>query len=260
MTSATTAASSGCPRPRGRSASLALRLRRAGPFYVPRLPEPNDPRYERDSHKAIAGLLEASQGRAFVLFTSYRAMKSAYQALANDIAYPAASRAICRAPSCRAGSKRRPAPSSSPPAPSGRASTCRATQLSLRDHRSAALLPCPTIRWCRPTSSASRPRAATGSASTRCRRPSCAQAGLRPIDPDRTEPASWRSSMPGSTPRTTGANPEGPAQREAHREPRHHRRVARPRRDAAPLRGGVPLEANEFLTEREGRAVGGILL
>jgi ATP-dependent DNA helicase DinG len=57
-------------------------------LFVPKLPEPNDPRYERASHQAIAGLIEAARGRTFVLFTSYRAMKSAYNALANDIRYP----------------------------------------------------------------------------------------------------------------------------------------------------------------------------
>lgn len=57
-------------------------------LYVPRLPEPNDPRFESASHRAMAELIEASRGRAFVLFTSYRAMKTAYQALANDLRYP----------------------------------------------------------------------------------------------------------------------------------------------------------------------------
>jgi ATP-dependent DNA helicase DinG len=57
-------------------------------LYVPRLPEPNDPRFESASHQAITELIHASRGRAFVLFTSYRAMKQAYNALANDMPYP----------------------------------------------------------------------------------------------------------------------------------------------------------------------------
>ena len=57
-------------------------------LYVPRLPEPNDPRYDRASQHAIEEILEASRGRAFVLFTSYRAMNAAYQALAPRLPYP----------------------------------------------------------------------------------------------------------------------------------------------------------------------------
>jgi ATP-dependent DNA helicase DinG len=57
-------------------------------LYVPRLPEPNDPRFESASHRAMSQLIEAARGRTFVLFTSYRAMKAAYQALANELRYP----------------------------------------------------------------------------------------------------------------------------------------------------------------------------
>jgi ATP-dependent DNA helicase DinG len=57
-------------------------------FYLPKLPEPNDPRFEAESQSAIEDILNASQGRAFVLFTSYRAMKSAYESLAPKLPFP----------------------------------------------------------------------------------------------------------------------------------------------------------------------------
>lgn len=57
-------------------------------LFVPKLPEPNDPRYEAASHRMMGQLINAARGRTFVLFTSYRGMKAAYQALANDMPYP----------------------------------------------------------------------------------------------------------------------------------------------------------------------------
>jgi ATP-dependent DNA helicase DinG len=57
-------------------------------LYTPPLPEPNDPRHERASQAAIETILHASRGRAFVLFTSYKAMASAYSALAPNLPFP----------------------------------------------------------------------------------------------------------------------------------------------------------------------------
>ena len=57
-------------------------------LYTPPLPEPNDPRHERASQTEIEAILHASRGRAFVLFTSYRAMSSAYAAIAANLPYP----------------------------------------------------------------------------------------------------------------------------------------------------------------------------
>ncbi|HEY9721798.1 MAG TPA: helicase C-terminal domain-containing protein, partial [Oscillatoriaceae cyanobacterium] len=57
-------------------------------LYLPSLPEPNDPRFEQASHAAIEAILQASRGRAFALFTSNRAMKAAYAALAPKLPYP----------------------------------------------------------------------------------------------------------------------------------------------------------------------------
>lgn len=57
-------------------------------LYVPRLPEPNDPRFERASQDEIEAIVKASRGRALVLFTSYRAMAAAFQALAPKLPFP----------------------------------------------------------------------------------------------------------------------------------------------------------------------------
>ncbi len=57
-------------------------------LFVPALPDPSDPRYPESSHAAIVELLGASGGRAFVLFTSYRAMNAAYEAIAPNLPYP----------------------------------------------------------------------------------------------------------------------------------------------------------------------------
>lgn len=59
-------------------------------LYLPGLPEPNDPRYEAESHAMIERLIRANQGASFVLFTSYRAMKQAYEALEPHLPYPCA--------------------------------------------------------------------------------------------------------------------------------------------------------------------------
>lgn len=58
-------------------------------LYLPKLPEPNDPRFERAAHDQIEQLIDATRGRALVLFTSYRAMQAAFAALAQRLPYPA---------------------------------------------------------------------------------------------------------------------------------------------------------------------------
>jgi ATP-dependent DNA helicase DinG len=57
-------------------------------LYIPKLPEPNDPRFERASHDEIEKIVRASRGRTLALFTSYRAMSAAYQALAPRLPFP----------------------------------------------------------------------------------------------------------------------------------------------------------------------------
>ncbi|MBU6428158.1 MAG: ATP-dependent DNA helicase [Cyanobacteria bacterium REEB65] len=62
---------------------------RQATLYIPRyLPSPNEPGYADDSRQVIRNILEFSRGRAFVLFTSYRAMRSAYRALAASLPFP----------------------------------------------------------------------------------------------------------------------------------------------------------------------------
>ena len=60
-------------------------------LYVPRhLPMPSDdPGYAYDAANEMIALLEASQGGAFLLFTSYRALNAAYDHLTqSDLPYP----------------------------------------------------------------------------------------------------------------------------------------------------------------------------
>jgi ATP-dependent DNA helicase DinG len=58
-------------------------------FYVPRgLPDTSDPRYTQAVLEAALPVLQASRGRAFVLFTSHRALKEATEWLRGRIEYP----------------------------------------------------------------------------------------------------------------------------------------------------------------------------
>jgi ATP-dependent DNA helicase DinG len=58
-------------------------------FYVPRnIPEPREEGWVRYASKEIEMILEASQGRAFVLFTSYNQMDQVHQELKNRLSFP----------------------------------------------------------------------------------------------------------------------------------------------------------------------------
>ncbi|MCW8917675.1 MAG: ATP-dependent DNA helicase [Gammaproteobacteria bacterium] len=58
-------------------------------LYVPSLmPEPNSPGYTAAVVEAALPVLEASRGRAFLLFTSHRALKEAAELLAGRLSYP----------------------------------------------------------------------------------------------------------------------------------------------------------------------------
>ncbi len=58
-------------------------------LYVPsQMPEPNSPGYTAAVVEAAMPVLEASRGRAFLLFTSHRALKEAAELLENRLDYP----------------------------------------------------------------------------------------------------------------------------------------------------------------------------
>jgi ATP-dependent DNA helicase DinG len=58
-------------------------------FYIPRdIPEPREVGWVRHACKEIETILEASRGRAFVLFTSYSQMEQVYQVLKNRLNFP----------------------------------------------------------------------------------------------------------------------------------------------------------------------------
>ncbi len=57
-------------------------------YHPPGMPEPNSPAYTRAVVEAALPALEASRGRAFMLFTSHRALKEAEQLLRNRLTHP----------------------------------------------------------------------------------------------------------------------------------------------------------------------------
>ncbi|MCA9562247.1 MAG: ATP-dependent DNA helicase [Myxococcales bacterium] len=58
-------------------------------LYVPdQLPQPNDPDFVRSTIPTIEALLEITQGRAFLLFTSYRNMHECHRLLRGRVDYP----------------------------------------------------------------------------------------------------------------------------------------------------------------------------
>jgi ATP-dependent DNA helicase DinG len=58
-------------------------------LYVPkRMPDYRQPTYLRRAVEEIRAILRASQGRAFVLFTSYQQMEAAFEMISEDVPYP----------------------------------------------------------------------------------------------------------------------------------------------------------------------------
>jgi ATP-dependent DNA helicase DinG len=79
----------GLPEPLELALPSPFDYERQATLYIPRyLPEPNHPGFAEDSREAIRDILDFSQGRAFVLFTSHRAMRSAFRVLSPTLPYP----------------------------------------------------------------------------------------------------------------------------------------------------------------------------
>jgi len=58
-------------------------------LYVPQhLPDPRNPAFSKLASSEVAQLLKLSQGRAFVLFTSYQQMRLMYDRIPLDLEYP----------------------------------------------------------------------------------------------------------------------------------------------------------------------------
>jgi ATP-dependent DNA helicase DinG len=75
----------------GRELSLAteFNVRRQALLYIPQtIPDYRHPEYVEKAAAEIRAVLRASQGRAFVLFTSYRQMQLLYEALEPTLPYP----------------------------------------------------------------------------------------------------------------------------------------------------------------------------
>jgi ATP-dependent DNA helicase DinG len=75
----------------GRELSLAteFNVRKQALLYIPHaMPDYRHPSFVDKAAEEIRLVLRASQGRAFVLFTSYRQMETLYEILARDLPYP----------------------------------------------------------------------------------------------------------------------------------------------------------------------------
>ena len=57
-------------------------------YIPPDLPEPNAPNFAQKASNTIRRILETSQGRAFVLFTSYAQMRDVHDRLLGELEYP----------------------------------------------------------------------------------------------------------------------------------------------------------------------------
>ncbi len=58
-------------------------------LYIPRnIPEPREEGWVRHASRELEGILEASRGRAFILFTSYRQMEQVYRLLKSRLRFP----------------------------------------------------------------------------------------------------------------------------------------------------------------------------
>jgi ATP-dependent DNA helicase DinG len=69
--------------------STEFNIRRQALLYVPRgMPDYRQPSYVERAAEEIRAILKASEGRAFVLFTSYKQMETLYGMLADDLPYP----------------------------------------------------------------------------------------------------------------------------------------------------------------------------
>jgi ATP-dependent DNA helicase DinG len=57
-------------------------------YVAEHLPEPRDPAFSRAAAEEVIHILEASRGRAFVLFTSHQQMRLVHDRVSNEIDYP----------------------------------------------------------------------------------------------------------------------------------------------------------------------------
>src|SRR5438309_233665 len=71
------------------SLATEFNVRKQALLYIPKsMPDYRDPSYLHYAAEEIRAILRASQGRAFVLFTSYRQMETMFDLLSEDLPYP----------------------------------------------------------------------------------------------------------------------------------------------------------------------------
>ena len=90
-------------------------------LYLPRqMPAPKSPLFGEAVAREVLDLLTRSNGRAFVLFTSYAMLRTVHQMIEFELPYPCWCKARRRAASCSDSSARRPTPCCWQPRRSGR--------------------------------------------------------------------------------------------------------------------------------------------
>jgi ATP-dependent DNA helicase DinG len=57
-------------------------------YTPPQMPDPRDPNFSRRAAEEVVEILKATQGRAFVLFTSYQQMRDVYERVRPRVRYP----------------------------------------------------------------------------------------------------------------------------------------------------------------------------
>lgn len=140
-------------------------------WYVPRgMPEPNDPGYTKAVVELALPIVEASRGRAFLLFTSHRALREAAERLAGRTTFPLLVQGSAPKADCWSDSSNTATPCYLAVRVSGKVSTyaerrCHwSSSTSCRSRRRAT-------RCCRRGWMRSADGAATRSCRIRCRRP-----------------------------------------------------------------------------------------
>jgi ATP-dependent DNA helicase DinG len=140
-------------------------------WFVPRgLPQPAEPDYNRHVLELACEVIDHSRGRAFLLFTSHRALREIADGWRGVSAIRCWCRARRRAPSWSSGSVGSATPSCSEPPASGRASTCAARRCPACSSTGCPL-PRRVIRSWPHASKRCVRRAATRSATISCRAP-----------------------------------------------------------------------------------------
>ena len=140
-------------------------------YLPPGMPDPRDPDFTAQAAERIRRMLEITRGRAFCLFTSYSQMRTLYDRMLSDLPYPLLLHGNAPRHVLLQQFRDTPNASFSAPAPSGRASTCRASS-SPASSSTSSPSPSPATLSSRPAWTPSKPPAANPSSICRFPPPS----------------------------------------------------------------------------------------